>query len=336
MSASQGVDRKPLAGWAALIVVYVMWGSTYLAIRVGDRGLPPLALAGIRYLIAGAVLYPVAVRTGGASVRANDRPRLREWLGCALIGLRLLVFGNGGVTVAERTVPSGLAAMLVATVPLWMILFAVPIEHRRVGAVTGGGLLLGLAGVAVLAGGGSAAGHVTGTVIVLAAAASWGFGSVLARRLSLPRRALVAAAMEMCAAGVVLLVAALASGEFNRVSWASVPAPTWLALAWLVVAGSILAFTAYGYALARLPLATVSTYAYVNPVVAVLLGVSLLHEGFSLREAAGAALVIVSVVITLRFQRHGEVSSTTRVGQPTDSTAREATARETAQAGIEA
>jgi drug/metabolite transporter (DMT)-like permease len=216
-----------------------------------------------------------------------------------VIGLLLLAGGNGIVTLAEKSLASGLAAVLVATVPLWMVAFARPLQGQRVTRPAAAGLVTGLAGVAVLVGGGSASGHLADVVLVLVAAASWGFGSVLARRLRLPRRALLAAAMEMLAGGVILLVVALASGEAGQTHWGRVPLSGWLALAWLVVPGSILAFSAYGYALARLPLATVSTYAYVNPVVAVVLGVWLLHERLTGREAIGALLVVASVAVTL-------------------------------------
>ncbi|MEP6817121.1 MAG: EamA family transporter [Marmoricola sp.] len=296
-------ETGTVLAFAALAVVYVVWGSTYLAIRVGVRDLPPGVLAGTRYLLAGLVLYPVALRTGSPLVRRTDRPHRRQWLGCAVVGLLLLVGGNGGVTFAERTVPSGMAAVLVATVPLWMVVFGVLIDRNRVTAAAGLGLLVGLVGVAVLAGGGPLHGHWAGLLVILGASAAWGLGSVLGHHLSLPRRALLGAAMQMLVAGFVLLSVAAVSGEFSEVRWSSVGADSWVALAWLVVPGSILAFTAYGYSLAHLPIATVSTYAYVNPVVAVALGTSLLGEAFTLRDAAGTALVVLSVALTSRHSR---------------------------------
>jgi drug/metabolite transporter (DMT)-like permease len=284
--------RKSLA-WSALVIVYVVWGSTYLAIRIGVRDLPPLAMAGTRYLIAGALLYPIAAKG------RTQHPKPRQWLACAPVAILLLVLGNGGLTIGEKTIPSGLAAVLVATVPLWMILFAVPIQRHRVSRTAIAGLALGLIGVAILAGGsgGPTGGHTSGILIVLAASASWGLGSVLGRRLPLPERALLGAAMQMLIGGAVLIVAAAADGEFDHLG--TVHTTSWLALAYLIVPGSILAFTAYGYALAHLPLATVSTYAYVNPLVAVILGTTLLGEAFTLREALGAALVVGSVALTL-------------------------------------
>jgi drug/metabolite transporter (DMT)-like permease len=308
MTYDTAVDRRSrVLSWIALGVVYLAWGSTYLAIRVGVGHLPPFFLAGIRYVVAGTLLYPIA---RWAAARGRDpgagraRPGWKAWFAGAVIGILLLFAGNGGVTVAETTLPSGMAAVLVATVPLWMILFAWPVQGQRVTGRSVAGLVTGLAGVAILVGG-TASGRVSGVLIVLGAAAAWGFGSVLGHRLPLPRQAMLAAAIEMLAGGAVLLVVAAATGEFGRVRWASVPASSWAALAYLIVAGSILAFTAYGYALARLPLPTVSTYAYVNPVVAVLAGIVLLGERFTWREGLGAALVVASVAIILHRSRTG-------------------------------
>ena len=214
-----------------------------------------------------------------------------------MVGVLLLFAGNGGVSVAETTLPSGVAAVLVATVPLWMIVFAWPMEHQRVTAGSAAGLAVGLAGVAILVGGGLGGGRLSGVFIVLGASAAWGFGSVLSHRLPVPANAMLAAAIEMLAGGVVLLAVAAAAGEFSRVQWSAVPVTSWIALAYLIGPGSILAFTAYGYALSHLSTATVSTYAYVNPVVAVLAGILFLGERFSWREGLGAALVLASVVI---------------------------------------
>jgi drug/metabolite transporter (DMT)-like permease len=311
--------RQAAPAWAALVVVYLVWGSTYLAIRVGVRDIPPAALAGIRYVIAGALLYPVALRTGDAPLRKQDRPGARQWAACGVVGLLLLAIGNGGVTLAERTVPSGLAAVLVATVPVWMIVFAVPVRGQRIVARSAVGLVLGLAGVGVLAGVGSASGPASGIAIVLVASASWGLGSVLAGRLPVPRRALLGAAMQMLAGGFVLVIIGLARGDFARFHPSAVAPTSWLALAWLVVPGSILAFTAYGFALSRMPPATVSTYAYVNPVVAVILGVVLLHETLSVREVLGAVLIVGSVVLVLR--KPAEEKITTGHAEPDRTTA---------------
>jgi drug/metabolite transporter (DMT)-like permease len=305
--------RQPVLSWLALGVVYLMWGLTYLAIRVGVGHLPPLLLAGVRYVVAGALLYPVAVRAAArsrgpgdgraATMKATARQGPRAWLACGVVGVLLLVAGNGGVTFAETTLPSGFAAVLVATVPLWVIVFAWATEHQRVTWQSAAGLVVGLAGVAILVGSAAVPGRISGVIIVLGAAAAWGLGSVLSHRLPLPGHVLLAAAMEMIVGGVVLLAVAAGTGESARVHWASVPATSWIALAYLIGPGSILAFTAYGYALSHLPVTTVATYAYVNPVVAVLAGVLVLGEHLTWREGLGAALVVVSVVIVLRRSR---------------------------------
>jgi drug/metabolite transporter (DMT)-like permease len=294
--------RSRVLSWIALGVVYLVWGSTYLAIRVGVGHLPPLLFAGTRYIIAGALLYPIALRAATSSRRpAQDRakPGAKAWFAGAVIGVLLLFAGNGGVTIGETTLPSGFAAVLVATVPLWMLVFAWPVQHQRVTVRSAAGLAVGLGGVIILVGEGTASGRISGVIIVLAAAAAWGFGSALSHRLAVPSHAMLAAAIEMLAGGVVLLAVGAGSGEFSRIQWSSVPATSWIALAYLIGPGSILAFTAYGYALSHLPVTTVSTYAYVNPVVAVLAGIMFLGEQFTWREGLGAALVLASVVITL-------------------------------------
>jgi drug/metabolite transporter (DMT)-like permease len=227
----------------------------------------------------------------------------------------MLFAGNGGLTVGETTLSSGFAAVLVATVPLWMIIFAWPVQHQRVTVRSAAGLAIGLGGVAVLVAGGTASGSIPSVIIVLGAAAAWGFGSVLSRRLAVPSHAMLAAAIEMLAGGVVLLAVAAGSGEFSRIQWSSVPATSWIALAYLIGPGSILAFTAYGYALSHLPVTTVSTYAYVNPVVAVLAGIMVLGEQLTWREGLGAALVLASVIITLHRSRSTSRRAPVRDGE---------------------
>ena len=298
--------RSKVLSWIALGVVYLVWGSTYLAIRVGVGHLPPLLFAGIRYVIAGALLYPIALRaaTGSrGSAKGRPKPGARAWFAGAVIGVLLLFAGNGGVSIGETTLPSGFAAVLVATVPLWMILFAWPVRHQRIRLRPAVALAVGLGGVIILVGEGTAPDRISGVIIVLGAAAAWGFGSVLSHRLAVPSHAMLAAAIEMIVGGIVLLAVGACSGEFSRIQWSSVPATSWIALGYLIGPGSILAFTAYGYALSHLPLTTVSTYAYVNPVVAVLAGIVFLGEQFTWREGLGAAFVLASVIITLHRSR---------------------------------
>ena len=299
-------SRRPggWAGWAALLVVWVVWGSTYLAIRVADRTIPPFPMAATRYLIAGLLLYPVA-RLGGRrrSAAAVQRPPahgpLAQWAGMAVVGTMLLAFGNGAASYAERTLPSGLVALLIASVPLWMALADRVINGRRLRPVAWAALLIGLTGIAILA-----RPHGNGTVlpviVVLAGAMSWGIGSVLAGRLPAPPSPLLGSAMEMLAGGIVLVGLAAATGEGvpSHVSTESL-----LALAYLIGPGSLLAMTCYVIALRRLPTSAVSTYAYVNPVVAVALGALLLGEPLTLTTLAGGAVVVASVALLLLSQR---------------------------------
>ena len=285
--------------WVALAVVYLVWGSTYLAIRVGVQTVPPFMLAGVRYLVAGALLYPVAVRMSGPELRRTDRPGRRQWLAAAILGLLLLTVGNGGLTYGEQTVESGLAALLVATVPVWMLGADRILNGRAITVRATAALVLGVIGVAVLARP-SPAGTVAGVVIILVGSASWGAGSVLSRRLALPARPLVGSGMQMLVGGGVLLVLSVAAGEWstfalNQVSWAS-----FAALAYLIGPGSLIALSCYVIALKHLPTSTVATYAFVNPLVAVALGGWLLDEHLTISTLAGAAILVVSVVLAIR------------------------------------
>jgi len=288
----------PAAAWAALLVVWVVWGSTYVGIRVGVESIPPLAMAAIRYLIAGAVLFPIARRGGGRELRAADRPGLRQWLGMAVVGTMLLAFGNGAASYAEQTLPAGLTALLIATVPIWMVLADRVINGQRIPPVSWLALIIGAAGVAILA---RPHGHgaVLPVLIVLGGSLSWGTGSVLAGRLPAPTRPLLGSAMEMLAGGAVLTGLAAATGELSRFDPGQVSGRSWLALLYLIGPGSLLAMTCYVIALRRLPTASVSTYAYVNPVVAVGLGALLLGERLTVITLIGGAVVLASVALLL-------------------------------------
>jgi drug/metabolite transporter (DMT)-like permease len=313
----EAASRVRQAGWLSLLVVWVLWGSTYFAIRVGVETLPPLLMAGIRYVVAGMLMFPFAIRSGGPDLRAADRPRAAGWWSAALVGALLLAGGNGGVSVGERSVPSGLAALLVATVPLWLIVIDRVVNGARIGLLALAGLVAGVIGVGFLAGpfGGSAghaaashtaAGHGgaagTGIVIILVASVSWASGTIASRRVPLPSRPLLATSMQMLAGGTVLLAAAAVTGEFGQFDPAHVSAASWLALAYLIGPGSIIAFSAYVVAVRRLPTATVATYAYVNPVIAVFLGTSLLGEALTASMLLGGVLIVAAVVLVVRSQ----------------------------------
>jgi drug/metabolite transporter (DMT)-like permease len=304
LAKTPGNSHGGFSAWAALLVVWLVWGSTYLAIRVADRSIPPFAMAAARYLTAGAVLYPF-VWLGTRRRLATPRPagcrassRLAQWGGMAVVGTLLLAFGNGGVSYAEQTLPSGLAALLVASVPLWMALADRVINGQRIPLRGWIALVLGLAGIAILA---RPSGHgaVLPVLVVLGASVSWGVGSVLAGRLPATASPLVGSAMEMLTGGIVLTGLAAATGELTHIDPAHVSAQSLLGLLYLIGPGSLLALTCYVIALRRLPTAAVSTYAYVNPVVAVSLGALLLSERPTLATLLGGAVVVLSVAMLL-------------------------------------
>ena len=214
----------------------------------------------------------------------------------------LLLVANGAVGIGEQTVPSGLAALLVATVPLWLLGIDAVLNHARLGLAPMAGLALGLAGVGLLSGlgGGSARVSTAGVVIILGAAAMWALGTIMARRVTIPSSPALASGTQLLCGGVALLVLAAAGGEFGSLRLAEVSWRSWLALGYLIVVGSIVAFSAYGIAVRALPTATVATYAYVNPVIAVLLGALILNERLTPAMFAGGALIVGAVVLVVR------------------------------------
>ena len=299
------VRRPGLVAWACLLIVWVVWGSTYLAIRVGVETMPPLLMAAARNLIAGMIMFPIALGARRRAVQAGQAvrrwPSRAEWLGCAIVGVLLLV-ANGLVGVGEKTVPSGLAALLVATVPLWLLGIDAVLNHARLGLAPMAGLGLGLAGVGLLSGLGGSSGRISvaGVVIILGAAAMWALGTIMARRATIPSSPALASGIELLCGGVALLVLAAAGGELGSLHLAEVSWRSWLALGYLIVVGSIVAFSAYGIAVRALPTATVATYAYVNPVIAVLLGTLILNERLTPAMFAGGALIVGAVVLVVR------------------------------------
>ena len=287
------MSRAAPAGLVVLAFasVYLFWGSTYLAIRVAVETLPPLLMAGGRFLAAGGLLY------GFVRWRGTPRPEPRHWRSAALVGALLLVGGNGLVVWAEKTVPSGIAALLVASVPLWMALF----QGVWPGLWGAAGIAGGFAGVAllVLARG---AGRVdpAGAAALLVASISWAIGSLVARKAPFPPSLLLATAMQMLAGGALQVVAGLCFGEAADLDLGAVSGRSWAAVAYLVVFGSLGGFVPYVWLLGVRPPSQVATYAYVNPVIAVLLGWAILQEPLGSRTVAAAALVVVSVAaITL-------------------------------------
>jgi len=303
------VRRVSVRAWVALLIVWVVWGSTYLGMRVGDETIPPLVLAAVRFLIAGVIMFPVAYRNAASAARAAGQagpsgrywPRRSEWLGCAVVGI-LLIGANAAVCVGETTVPSGLTALLIATVPLWLLGIDAVLNHARLGLATVAGLAVGLAGVGLLSGlgGGRDGVSASGVVIILCAAATWATGTVMARRVPTPASPALSSAMQLLIGGVFSLVLAAASGEFGSFRPSAVSDRSWLALAYLILFGSIVGFSAYVIAVRMLPTATVAPYAYVNPVIAVLLGTLILNEPVTPGMLAGGVLIVGAVVLVIR------------------------------------
>lgn len=272
----------------AFLALYVVWGSTYLFIRIGVEAWPPLTMAGIRFLVAGAILY------GILRLRGAPRPTAPQWRAGGWVGLLLLGCGNGGVTLAEHAgVASGVAALAVATVPLFTLLFGLFWGHRN-SRLEWAGILLGLAGICLLNLGSNFQSSPGGAALLIFAAAAWAFGSVWSRYLPLPAGGM-ASAVEMLIAGSALLACGLLSGE-RITHWPSLTG--WLVLGYLIVFGSIVAFNAYMYLLKHVRPAAATSYAYVNPVVAVLLGITFAGERIGGWEVV-AMLVIVGAVVLI-------------------------------------
>jgi drug/metabolite transporter (DMT)-like permease len=277
---------------AALLVVYVVWGSTYLGILLAIRTIPIFLMAGVRFLVAGAVLYVLSIRRGD---RVGDRPGARQWLAAAVVGALLFLVGNTGVAWAEQRVATGASSLVIATVPLWMALFDRLGYGQRLSRNAVVGLVLGFAGAALLAGPGADRIDLTGFAVLLVAAAGWAIGSLYSRHAPLPRRPLVSSSMQMLVGGALLAVVAAASGELGDAGRPSLESA--LAVAYLVVFGSILAFSTYAWLLRVARTSLVSTYAYVNPLVAVLLGWAVENEGVGLRTLGAGALILVAVAL---------------------------------------
>lgn len=288
---------------AAFGAVYLIWGSTYLAIRLAIDTLPALTMAGVRFVIAGTLLYGWA-RWRGAR-QGVSRPSAIHWRSAVILGGLMLLGGNGGVTWAEQRVPTGLVALLIGSVPLWM---AVLEMARRGGSRPGGrtalGLLLGFGGVAWLVGPATWSGgpgvDLLGAGAVLVGALAWAAGSLYSRQAPLPAAMFMGTAMEMLAGGVLLLLAGGLMGEWQRLDLAAVSPRSLLAVAYLVVFGSIVAFTAYLWLLRNTTPARVSTYAYVNPLVAVFLGWAVLGEMLTAQILLAAMVILAGVVLITR------------------------------------
>jgi drug/metabolite transporter (DMT)-like permease len=280
-----------LAG--ALITVYLVWGSTYLAIAVANRSLPPLLMLSVRFLIAGAVLYAWSYRRGHVAL---ERPGKRQWGAAAVVGGLLLVVDSGGVTWAQQRVASGIAALLVASVPLFIAALDRAAFGIRLGFGAAAGIATGLLGVGLLVGP-SANIDLVGAGVILLGSLAWAVGSLYARVAPMPRTPVLATAMQLLCAGVLLGIAGLGVGEGSRVHPGAVSLASFAAFLFLIVFSSIIAFTVYGWLLQNASTSLASTYAYVNPAVAVLLGWAILGEHVGSKEIASGVIILASVAM---------------------------------------
>src|SRR5262245_14456804 len=296
--AGQGRERSAAALWANLAVIYLVWGSTYFGIAIAIESIPPFLMATIRFAVAGAALLLFDM---WRHPEARRRPTRRQLMDSAIVGGLLLGIGNGFVALGETTVPSGIAAILIAMTPLWFALLGWLFLRQRLSRRVIGAIALGFIGTAVLvwpASGGVTAFDPGGIVVLLLADLGWAVGSIYsARRATLPASPLSASGLQTLAGGAFTLVEAIVVGEPARFEPSAVTLDSILAVAYLVLFGSILAYTSYGWLLRHAPLSLVSTPAYVNPVVAVALGTLVLHEPISPRTVVAAAIILVAVAI---------------------------------------
>ena len=299
--------------WLALIAVYIAWGSTYLAIRVAVESMPPFLMAATRFLIAGLIVF-IWRRLAG-----DPTPTRSQWRSAAIIGLFLLVGGNGGVTWAEQYVDSGIAALIVAAMPLWVVLIdAIRPGGNRPNWTTTGGVLIGLAGIAILAGptqfSGSGTGFsLIGVAALLLAAFSWAIGSIFGRGADLPKSSLLGTGMEMLAGSAGLFILGVLSGEPTRLDLSAITLPGLLGLAYLVLGGSLVGFVAYSWLLRSAPTSLVVTYAYVNPVVAVILGSLFAHEVLTPQTVIAIPLILSAVALINFTQKKGSPPAPVRL-----------------------
>jgi len=287
------VTRRAAWPWISLAIVYLVWGSTYLGIRVAVTTLPPYLMTGTRFLIAGALLF------GLQWLMAKEKPALprrAELLRIAIVAVSLIVVGNGLLCVAETRVESGTSALLLASTPIWMLLLDALLARKAPAAPAVGGVLLGSAGIALLVGKGAGHADTLFAGIILIASVAWAAGSIYARGNE--HRA-ITASLEMTIGGAISIVVGLLLGEASHLRIAAISGPSLWGMAWLISAGAMLGYSAYAYAVRTLPTTTVATYGYVNPVVAVILGALILREPVTWNIVAGGAAVIASVVLIL-------------------------------------
>lgn len=292
----------------ALLMVYIFWGGTYLGMRVAIETIPPFIMAGFRFVTAGLILYLWA-RANGA-----ERPKKEHWKGMGIVGALLLLGGNGVVAWAEQTVSSGIASLIIATVPLWIILLNwVGKDGKRPNFGVAVGILLGLSGIALLVlqsnGVTDDRGiHPIGITALLFAALSWSVGSMYSRNAKQPDSPLLGTALQMIIGGLLLFVASIFLGEWSKLDLSQISLRSYIALGYLIIFGSIVGYNAYIWLLKNAEPSLVSTYAYVNPIVAVFLGWALAGEQVTLYSLFAAVIIITSVIIITIFRNRPNLS----------------------------
>lgn len=298
-STKSRADSVKLA--LAFTSIYIVWGSTYLAIRYAVETIPPLVTAGIRHTIAGGVLLAWACARG-------YRPRREHWIAGSVVGALFFLIGHGSLHWAEQHVASGLAALLIATEPMFILVLAWMSGQQRISRLSALGLAFGVVGVAILTGVELSAKEATliGIAAVLLGSVSWAAGVVISPKLKLPTDALGRTAVPLVCGAVMLLVSAALTGEFQSLHWSAVSLKSILGLGYLIVFGSIVAFTAYTWLLQRCPPALVATHTYVNPVVAVLLGWLLASEPLNARIALASVAILGAIVLIRKGERATE------------------------------
>jgi drug/metabolite transporter (DMT)-like permease len=290
--------------WLALLILYTVWGSTYLGIAIAVDTIPPFLMAASRFFLAGVVLLGCSILREG---RSFAWPTRRQWRDTAIVSTLLLGGGMGLVAFGEQSVPSGITALFVAMMPVWVAVFGRILLGERLPRIAVLGIVVGFAGVAILAGpsivGDDGALEPLGLLAVVASPMSWAAGSLFAsHRATLPARPLVATGAQMLAGGVVLLAMGTVAGEFGSLRVEAISTDSLAALVYLTVIGSLLGFTAFGWLIRVAPLPLVTTYAYVNPVVAVVLGALILQEPIGPREALAGGVIVfaVALIVTAR------------------------------------
>jgi drug/metabolite transporter (DMT)-like permease len=302
-SAASGAQPRLGLLLLAFGFLYLMWGSTYLAIRVAIESFPPLLMVGSRYVIAGGALYL------WSRWRGDSRPTRPNWRSALVAGALLFLGGNGSLAWAEQRVPSGLAALLIATTPLWMVLILWWTKGERPGAAVWAGLGLGLLGLGVMIGpirgNGSGAVDPLGAAMLVFASVSWAAGALYARDADLPRSTVQSTGVQMLAGGVLMVLFGLGMGEGSRLHLLQASLRSWLGWGFLIIGGGIIGFTAFSWLMRVASPARVSTYAYVNPVVAVFLGWAILGEPLTGRILLAAAIIVSGVVLVITFRGRG-------------------------------